>query len=1079
MFYRYQTTKTHPSTRRKPSRPNAIIAFLFLSFCFVSPIQATNALQFNHITTEQGLTHNSVTALHLDSRGFMWIGTAYGLCRYDGYEFKTFRPIQGDSLSLPNYWVRNIAEDKQGRLFIGTAYGLALYDRQTERFHRIALSNITTSHILQLQIDDHNQLWISTGGATFKVKSDNHNAITNQHRVFPSLNKISQTFLPMPDGSVWIGTKQGLVYWHAPSDSLIWHQPPPHPQNTPSIITLHRDTHNNIWAGSESGMFRVNTHNRTLEPDTKIPADYAITAIFDDKQGHLWVGTRNRGILVVNQQTGKVSKHIHNPEKQHSLGKGTVVTILKDHSNMIWLGTYGGGINLVVPRNQEMKAITTTLNDPTSLSSNNVFSVLKDKKGMLWVGTANGINRITQNGLVNKVYKQMPNASSGISHNVVRALYEDQQGRFWIGTDAGLNLLDRKTETITTFQHEANNPHTLSNNVIRRIHEDKNGIFWIGTNNGGLNRFTPKTHQFTRMNEAFPHLQLGSRCIRTIFEDASGTLWLGTSHGLARYHPNTQESKAFFYNPKDPTSLSSSSVYALASAKDGGLWIGTAAGLNHFNPITEKFTHYTVQDGLSSNIIYNIFLDAMGDLWVSTDRGISRIQVSTAPSRQRLSVRSYNQSDGVVGTEFNTGASYQAPNGTLYFGGMAGLNIFHPDSLRHENTYRPPIVFTTCEVYTGRDISNNPYKSLPGISEKTTLRLPHTSTHISLSFALLDFTAPEKNLYAYWLEGLDPDWVQLKHQRHLNLNLSPGTYQLHIKGANHNGQWTPKIRTLGIVVETPYWMTNWFRISAIAFVIALISIGYKIRLKSIKTQNDALDQLVKELEAKNTELERFTYTVSHDLKSPLVTIEGFLGMIEKDVETKQYDRITGDAAFIRNAVSNMHELLNDLLDLSRVGRMTNELQSVHLGELAKEALHLTQGRFQTGNIAISIAGDFPTIMGDKRRLLEVFQNLLDNAAKFTAGCPKPHVEVGVRQNGTEPILFVKDNGIGIDSQYHTKVFGLFERLDTHTEGTGIGLALVKRIIEFHNGRIWIESDGKNKGSTLCFTLPGIRPDDIK
>ena len=231
------------------------------------------------------------------------------------------------------------------------------------------------------------------------------------------------------------------------------------------------------------------------------------------------------------------------------------------------------------------------------------------------------------------------------------------------------------------------------------------------------------------------------------------------------------------------------------------------------------------------------------------------------------------------------------------------------------------------------------------------------------------------------------------------------------------------------------------------------------------------EQIIKELEAKNAELERFTYTVSHDLKSPLITIGGFIGLLEEDVRKGNASNFQNDLERIREAKDKMHRLLNELLELSRIGRMTNMFEEVSMSQIVEEALALTSGRFMNTNIRVMVSKDLPTVRGDHPRLVEVLQNLIDNAVKFTSTTADPQIEIGFLDQQEKKVFFIKDNGIGIEQAYHEKIFGLFDKLDPASEGTGVGLALVKRIIEVHGGRIWVESQGKGTGSTFFFTLP--------
>jgi signal transduction histidine kinase len=232
------------------------------------------------------------------------------------------------------------------------------------------------------------------------------------------------------------------------------------------------------------------------------------------------------------------------------------------------------------------------------------------------------------------------------------------------------------------------------------------------------------------------------------------------------------------------------------------------------------------------------------------------------------------------------------------------------------------------------------------------------------------------------------------------------------------------------------------------------------------------ERLIDELGRRNAELERFTYTVSHDLRSPLVTVRGFVDLLEKDVAAAQPERVAADLERIRHATATMETLLRELLELSRIGRVMNPPERVSLDELARQAVAALHGRLRAAHVRVDVLPGLPSVQGDRTRLLEVFQNLIENAVKFRSGQGEPVVEVGSRPGPDGPVVYVRDNGVGIDPRYHDRVFALFERLDPRVEGTGVGLALVKRIVEVHGGRVWVESEGAGKGATFCFTLPG-------
>jgi signal transduction histidine kinase len=245
---------------------------------------------------------------------------------------------------------------------------------------------------------------------------------------------------------------------------------------------------------------------------------------------------------------------------------------------------------------------------------------------------------------------------------------------------------------------------------------------------------------------------------------------------------------------------------------------------------------------------------------------------------------------------------------------------------------------------------------------------------------------------------------------------------------------------------------------------------------AVQEQLAEREKLISQLEASNAELERFTYTVSHDLRNPLVTIKGFLGMLEKDLGENRPDRIQDDFRRIAGAADKMDVLLSELLELSRLGRIVNPPEEVDLGALTQEALETLDARLRSSRVTVNLSPDLPSVHGDRIRLREVLENLIDNAAKYMGSQTNPTIEIGIRVQGENPIVYIRDNGMGIESSYHDRIFSLFEKLNPTLEGSGIGLALVKRIVELHGGQIWVESEGLGKGSTFCFTLPsaGVR-----
>ncbi|MCP4471321.1 MAG: hypothetical protein GY815_11665 [Gammaproteobacteria bacterium] len=255
-------------------------------------------------------------------------------------------------------------------------------------------------------------------------------------------------------------------------------------------------------------------------------------------------------------------------------------------------------------------------------------------------------------------------------------------------------------------------------------------------------------------------------------------------------------------------------------------------------------------------------------------------------------------------------------------------------------------------------------------------------------------------------------------------------------------------------------------LSALLFVYLIGLIFIYQAAKSRETNS-----LVKSLESKNAELERFVYTVSHELKSPLVTISGFAGMLGSDVKSGNTDKVESDIEQITSAIGTMSTLLAELVELSRIGRVVNPAQKFNFGDLVRDAVKSVSFQIAERDVEVKILPDLADIYGDRARLLEVMQNLVNNSIKFMGDQSEPRIEIGSRNDGPEAICYVRDNGAGIDPSYHEKIFSLFDRLNLQIEGTGVGLALARRIGELHGGRIWVESEGLDKGSSFFFTIP--------
>ena len=1049
-------------------------------------------IRFEHFTIEQGLTSNTVRALLQDSRGFLWFATANGLNRYDGYRFTPYKNVSMDSTSLIHNWINTLYEapSEPDVLWVGTRDGLDRFDRITGVFthyrhdpkdpHSLSHNEITT-----IDEDRRGVLWVGTWGGGFN-RLDRATGTFIQYVHEPgNTNSLGDprnrvlAFCEDQAGMFWIGTERGLDRWD-PATGVFTHY-----LDGTMVEAVYEDRSGMLWVGTQAGLFRLDPATarfRQYRHDPDAPrslSDDWISFIYEDAAGMLWIGTFLAGLNRFDPAQGVFTHYRHDPQDPHSLSDDFITFVYEDPSGVLWVGTNNAGVNKFDQTASLFTHYTEEAGNPNSLSNSYIRALYEAplEPGVLWIGTeAGGLNRLDRATGRFTHYRHEEGNPQSLLSNSIYVIYEapSEPGVLWIvAYQQGLSRFDRATGVFTHYRHDPNNPQGLADAIVRAVYEDRAGRLWVGTK-WGLDLLDRETGIFThfRHEEDDPHSLVDNR-LRVLYEAPSepGVLWIGTDGGLDRFDVAEGVFTHYRSDPDDPQSLSYNSIRSIYEDRVGHFWIGTRSGLNRLDRQTGRFTWFTEDDGLPSGVIQDILEDEYDYLWLSTARGLARFD----PRRQGF--RTYDADDGLLNRAFDLGAYSQS--GELFFGGLDGLDVFHPDDLQ-DNLHVPPVVLTAFTQF------GEPVRLDRDIAEIEEIQLSYRDTHFGFEFAALDFANPQKNQYAYRLEPFESEWIPAGTRREARYtNLDPGTYTFRVKGSNNDGVWNEEGTAVRVVITPPWWKTQWFRVLGLMGIVGVFYSIYLARVWSITARNRALQQeiderkrvereretFVEELEAKNAELERFTYTVSHDLKSPLVTIKGFLGLLEKDALAGDIEHMKRDIEHVNAATETMARLLAELLELSRIGRVMNPPEDVPLNDLAREALALVEGELVARGVEVEIDPALPVVAGDRVRLLEVYQNLIENAVKFMGDQPKPRVELGARIEGTEVVCFIRDNGMGIDPKYHTKVFELFERLDQQIEGTGIGLALVKRIVEMHGGRIWVESEGEGKGSTFYFTLP--------
>jgi ligand-binding sensor domain-containing protein/signal transduction histidine kinase len=826
----------------------------------------TTSVRFDRITVEDGLSQNAVLTIFQDHRGFIWMGTEDGLNKYNGYDFSIYKHDPEDPTTLADSLVSKIYEDQEGVLWLGTRSGLDRYNPSEDTFTHFQNdpsdpTSLSGTWVIAITEDREGTLWIGTddGGLNrFNPETESFTHYTHDPDDPKSISDDSARVIYEDSrGNLWIGTRDGLNRFNRQSQTFYHHNNAPDDPFSLSgenISAILEDKQGTIWIATEgSGLYYFQESRNSLSQLQNNPLNPnslshdRVRALYEDQAGNLWVGTQN-GLDQLDPNGYSFIHFLHDPGDPYSLSSNSIWSIYEDRTGGLWFGTYGGGVSKYTHSGNKFTLYQNRATDPNSLSDNMVWSIAKDQLGALWIGTFNGgLNRLDPSRNVFSHYRHDPVDPHSLSSDDVRAILQDSSGTLWIGTSGGLDRFDAQAGNFIHYRHDPENPNSLSENRVLVLLEDRSGYLWIGTRSAGLNRLDPNSGEFTRFqHNEDDETSLSDNRIWSLYEDRTGAIWVGTLGGLNLWEESTQKFIRYNHDPENPQSLSNDAIFSIYEDETGAIWIGTwGDGLERFNRDTQTFTHYTEKQGLPNNVIYGIEPDNEGNLWMSTNMGLSRFDPRTE------TFKNYDVRDGLQNNEFNVGAHFRASDGKLYFGGIQGFNSFYPDQVM-DNPNIPPVVITTFATF-----NQTVQTDLPDGEE---IHLSYKDNYISFEFAALDYSAPEKNLYAYKLEGFDRDWIEAGTRRYASYtNLKGGDYIFRVIGSNNDGVWNEVGTSILIRITPPIWETWWFiGIIAIA-VLALTITGFRLRVRGIEARSTELENLVEErtheIEHRTEELE--------------------------------------------------------------------------------------------------------------------------------------------------------------------------------------------------------------------------------
>jgi len=822
------------------------IIFLFLS---PSIIFCQDNIQFDRLETAKGLQNRSITTIIQDDLGFLWFGSQDGLIRYDGYDIRVFKTNVKNNNSISDNNIRAIAKDTVGNLWIATqGGGLDKFNLKTETFTHYKSNpanenSLSGNAVWSLLVDSKGIVWAGTfSNGLNRLDTKTGEIIRIRENSYAPVYAIAED----TNGMIWFSS-QGLNRID-PADLSIENFPAS--DNLPVSISnggirslLYDRNTDKLWVGVENGgLLQFDPSKKAFIRSTG-ESQAAINSIYtlhQDLTGRIWAGG-NEGAAVIS--AGDFTLYRHNASDKYSLSTNSVRTIYSDNFGTTWIGTEGGGVNRVL-RKKGFQLFRHT-SDPASLSFNVIRSLYEDRDGRIWVGTqGGGLNEFDRSTSTFRTVK--------INSREISSMYQDTDGSYWVGSwGSGLFHLNPQTGVAVNFKRDQNE-ESLPDDRIQVVHRDKQGVLWVGTENG-LATFDGENEwrHFSKPN--FPMGLIGNNIQGQAFvESPDGAIWIGTWFGLNKISPDRQIVSVI---TSDTTAQYLSSEHVISLYLDSAqavMWIGTfGGGLNRLNITTGNITHFTEDAGLPNNTIYSIKPDNEGNLWVSTNNGLSKFNPQTKK------FRNYDATEGLQGNEFYWGAGCRTRDGKLLFGGVNGLNYFDPSAIK-DNVQVPPVVITNFELFN-KTVSVGAGSVLQqNINFIPELSLNYDQNVLTFQYAALNYNSTEKNLYAYYLENFDKDWNDVGTKRTISYtNLNPGEYILHIKGSNNDGVWNERGISLKVIVIPPFWKTWWFyslvAIAAFGMVYAIL----KVRLRSVRRDKEMVRRTLQEaLDKAHDELDR-------------------------------------------------------------------------------------------------------------------------------------------------------------------------------------------------------------------------------
>jgi signal transduction histidine kinase/ligand-binding sensor domain-containing protein len=1061
-----------------------IIVSILMLFFLNSALGQTVDLRFVGFEQNSKLSSIYINKIEQDKLGFIWIGADNGLQRFDGSEFEYYLTNESNSFGIEESSVQDLFADVHGDLWICLNSKICRYSYYTDSISVIAdeqsTRGMSSAHVTGLLQSSDSTMYVSESDGIYRFSYDTQSF----ENVFAVAEDAISAMCFDNRENIWVSPDSGNKLYVFNPESKVY--------NVVEIsgevlkgkfITDIKFYKEKIWIATDgAGVIKYDLQSGNFKSYI-LDNEYAynVRQLYVDRDSFLWMVDYS-GLKLYVEDRDFFQGYYPNDDEEYSI-TSNVAGIFQDCDKNYWTNHHPGGIDFS-PQSSGFVRFDSNVNSPFCLTENNVSAITEDKYGNLYMGNPfNGIDVFQWIKGRTKTYKHDLNNPNSLGKGAVHELFTDSKGRIWVGTYwGGLQQFDYETDNFINYRSNAADTNSIAVNDVRAIAEDYSGALWVCVHGKGVDRFNSETGTFNHYNAE--NSGLANDYTFDVVCTSDSAVWVATSWGVSVFRKGQEKFENYQYSASSDSSLSSNSVVTVFEDRKGRLWVGTPNGLNQYLPKSNNFRRIT--EGFNDVNIVSIADDENGNLWIGTQQGLVRYNPESGE------VINITKDDGLTSNNFIPRAVFYNEKSTLFFGTLHGITYFNYNKI-NLNFKEPDVFITDVKIYNETQKPYNSEVIEKGVEIDSVMNFNYDDDVISFSYSALTYRSPENSRFAYYLEGFEDEWNYVGNRRTATYtNLEPGKYIFRVKASNSEGAWNTEQRFVHVIVTPPWWYAWWFITLVVFVVTAIIVTIVKIRERNFTKQNLLLEQKVQYrtqetqnknelLEKQKTELEeankmkmRFFKIIAHDLRSPLSSMIQLISLLKErfvDFDTENGKLIN----VIDGTANNMHHMLEEMMvwGNSQTESFNFVSEKVDLQDTVSYSFKLLQDISEVKKIELK--HDVPEgmfVCTDLNALKIVLRNILSNAIKFSY--PESAIIVSATEKNDEIIMCIADQGMGMTKDKLNRIFEKYasksEKGTKGEHGTGLGLVIVKEIIDKLKNEMWVESE-LGHGTSFYLKLP--------